>query len=511
MTERGPEGTWGYLAFWDNGVMALEETLGWLPCSDVDASLLIMGERSGKIHYVPMLGIWHVWDGRCHRPDEAAAAAQVVYDLGLRLRLMIRAARSAVMARVALSMPADVTDAVRRRAFEMAWEPWRAGEKYAAGLLKSAGASSLVKVLGDTVAVAPRDFDEKHPREINFVTGTVSAETLQQRWHDPGDMITYTVPVAWNPYADAPMFWRMLCRMVGNDGEVAAYVLKVLGYCLLGENPERKIFFIAGPTSSGKSQILHIVSRVLGALAHSSLPDLICVSRHGRNARVENSVRGKRLVTITEFSGYRTIEESQVKRLTGEPVISVNEHYAKQEIETAVTFTIVCATNEMPELTRYDAGMQERVVVIPGGPTLPEWERDPRLPERIIATEAEGIMALLMKGCAEYERSGLEPPLAVRLETDRYKGRQDTVANFIRDCCLVGVRTGWAGELPSIGMADAFRIYRDWSHGSSRLGREAFHDEMSRQPGVTRVDNGGSTRRYEGIVWNEDIRRMHGV
>jgi len=253
--------------------------------------------------------------------------------------------------------------------------------------------------------------------------------------------------------------------------------------------------------------VLYIVREVIGGLlAHESQADLITVVRHGRNARTENSVRGRRLVTITETSEFMHIDEGQLKRLTGEPVISVDEHYAKREIKTPVTFTIWVVTNDLPSLTNFDGAMRERIVVIPSGPTIPEEQRDNRLARKILAAERDGILTMLARACAEYHRSGLVMPLAVQMETDRYRGQQNTVANFLRDCAIM---TAWRpGEaVPSVQMVEAWQEYQRWARGETRLTRNAFYEHMARQPGVTRVDNSGSVRRFEGLCWNDTVLR----
>ena len=56
---------------------------------------------------------------------------------------------------------------------------------------------------------------------------------------------------------------------------------------MIGDNREQKIFFLNGPTASGKSQVLEAVALVIDGLAHNSQNTLNSVSRNGRNARVE--------------------------------------------------------------------------------------------------------------------------------------------------------------------------------------------------------------------------------
>lgn len=496
--ERGPAGTWQHLAWWADGAMALNATQANLVISDLEAAALLTGERGGNgLHYAVTSGQWHIWDGRAHPPDSSGEIEKIVINLAVRLRQMLEVARGTVETAVIRRLGDEAKEATIAAERKKAWTGWEPAAKYAAGLAKSSGRSSLVSYLAAQLGVSDEHLIEQRPGDLNFGNGTLNLATLALRPHRQSDMLTYSLPSRWNPRAQCPRFWKVLYRMCGNDYEVACYMVKLLGYSLIGDNREQKIIFINGPTGSGKSQILHIVSQVLGPLAHASQSELVTVVRHGRNARTENSIRGRRFVTITETSQFMNIDEAQLKRLTGEPWISVNQHYARTEIRTPVTWTIWVATNQMPTLTNYDMAMRRRIIVIPGGPTIPDWEVDTSLAAGILSAEREGILALLAHGCAEYFRTGLAMPPAVLAETEQYAAEQNTVANFVQDTMVPG---GWA-EGGGIPVSDAWRAYEQWSRGSSRLGRNEFYEQMARFPGITR---NMIMRRFEGAGWKQD-------
>ena len=497
--ERGPAGTWEHLAFWDNGAMALNSTVASLAVDDLTAGRMIVAERGGNgLHYATGSGQWHIWTGQAHPPDNSGEIDKIVINFAIRLRQMLSAAEGAVYDYVSARLPADAKEATIKAERVKAWEPWKAAVKYAAGLGRSAGRSSLVNYLASLRGVSDEHLIEARPYDLNFPNGTINLATLEQRRHNQDDLITYVLDDPWNPAAACPDFWDLVYRMTGRDYEVALYVIKLLGYSLLGDNREQKIIFINGPTGSGKSVLLHVVSQLLGPLAHASGADLITVVRHGRNARTENSIRGKRLVTITETSKFMSIDEAQLKQLTGERVISVNQHYAKTEIKTPVSWTIWVATNDMPSLVHFDGAMRRRIIVIPGGPTIPEWETDPRKADKILSTERQGIMALLARGCAEYFRSGLaDMPDAVLEATEEYAAEQNTITNFVADTLVLG---GWSsgGGVPQ---HQAWEGYVKWSQGSRGLGRNEFMSQLGAHPGVVWNKN---SRRFEGVAWNPD-------
>ncbi len=389
------------------------------------------------------------------------------------------------------------------KAFAAEWKQgWEAAENYHRALHRAQGHRALATYLDHLVGTSENDLADHLPRWLNCDSGTVSLEDGSQRDHDPADLITYCVPAAYRPELGNPvMFEQLLHRMCGKNDEVASYVWKALGYSLLGENPEHLIFFLNGPTNSGKTLVLSIVTEVLGALAHESKAELITWVRHGRNARTENSIRGARFVTITETSKLMLVDEGQVKRITGERRIAVDRHYSTDEIPTMVTWTIWVATNKMPSINSMDGAMQERVVVIPCGETIPASERDKRLAEKILAAEKDQILAWLIAGCIEYHRTGLAPPAAVITETARYRSQQSSAGQFVEENCSY-VPAGATGH---IEMATAWTRYLDWVRATSRqihLDKGEFFEQMASPPGVIKQDSGGSIRRFYGLVWN---------
>lgn len=496
--ERGPRGTWQHLALWENGQLHTGATLAGLPADDKAAMELIRSEHGdGWLVNAETSGTWHIWDQRCRRPDGGARTGHIVTDLSNRMDWVLGLARQQVAAEANAQLPPDAAENLVQQAVTRALAPWEPALKYAAGLRRSAGAGSLLKYLEIGCKVPDEVLDERYPGELCTASGMLDLATLDlPRRHSLDHATTYCLDTAWNPRAECPRFWKVLLRMCGRDYDVACYLVKCLGYALLGDNREQKVFFITGPTGSGKSLILHIVSQVLGPLAHASQSDLICVVRHGRNARTENSIRGKRLITITETSSWMSIEEAQLKRLTGERVISVNQHYAKTELRTPVTWTIFIATNTMPTLTNFDAAMRRRVIVIPAGLGLSEEDMDPRLADGILSTEREGILALLARGCRQYFREGgLEMPWAVREATELYAAEQNTVAGFVGDTMALG---GWGNGIPQ---SEAWKAYQQWARGTSHLGRNEFMAQIGDFPGISwnKV-----SRRFEGVAWNED-------
>jgi putative DNA primase/helicase len=511
-SQRGRPREWEYLAFWQpggGGLMDLGETLGWLPSDDQSAALVIMNERKGELRYTEgKPGTWHIWDETCHRPDDSGAIGKIAVGFGWRLQIMLERAKQQVYTAAAIRLGSGASFADVDKAAAEDFKSWLPGLAYAKKLRGNTGVNALIGYLSKLAGVSPADLAERHPHWLNCENGTVDLATGELRPHDPEDMITYCVPVGYRPELawKCPLFLSLVHRMCGGDEAVYEYVLRLLGYCLLGDNPEQVMGFWCGPTASGKSLVLGIVRDVLGgALAIDSKADLITHVPAGRNARVENSIRGRRLVTISELREDMRIDDGQVKRITGEREIAVDKHYATDRTPTPVTFTVVGSTNEMPSAPQVDSALARRAVVVPTGPSVPEGQRETGMAGRVLAAEREAILATLIHSARLYFRDGLPRPEAVAVATETWCGTQDTGAAFARDQLDTGL--GWDACLP---MTSVLRAYRDWGKdlGMPLLGTQAFYARMEKLPGIARDDNSGSRRLFRGVRWKGEAEVM---
>lgn len=488
--QRGDPDTWGYWLYWKDGKIDIDVSLIGLPADDNAFALLLFGGNPGHMHNVPgRSGGWYLWDGKCHHPDDSDAAGKVVVSASLRLSQALDNLRKAITRDV------NNTPDNRRKDRETALEDlMKPAIRYVAGLVKNAGKTAALGYAATKCGTSRTELDEALPNWLNCDDGTWNLRTMRCEPHDPADMITYVLPYAPDWSEKCPMFLDAVHRLAGRDDDVAKYILRVLGYTLIGDNPERSIFFWVGPTGSGKTVVLDVVRRILGDLASPDMGnDLICVTRHGRNARTEFSIMGKRLVVVAESSEHRKIEEAQVKRLTGESVVAIDQHYAVRKTEARRTWTIIMPSNEMPSTGKVDSAIRDRFVIIPTGATVPAEERVKDLASKIVKNEGPAVLGLLMHYAWRYYREGLPAPLAVAAKSDAYFGSQDQVAAFLADTALMG--PGRHVDRP-----DAYKRYKDWAGDDRSLSRNAFYEELGKQPGIT-VNEG--SRRFEGLCWRE--------
>ena len=98
--------------------------------------------------------------------------------------------------------------------------------------------------------------------------GVIDLDTMEHREHNSSDMLTYSLPVYYNPEAESKHiipFIEKTVRIPMDRWNLYA----MIGYCFIRSTPYKAIFWVLGITNTGKSTFLEILSRFFGNLVSS--------------------------------------------------------------------------------------------------------------------------------------------------------------------------------------------------------------------------------------------------
>lgn len=255
------------------------------------------------------------------------------------------------------------------------------------------------------------------------------------------------------------------------DTKVREYVQKILGYGMYGANPDRKLVFLHGKTSTGKSTIISAISGALGSYASTFNLSLLR-EKQDEGPRVE-IVRtlAKRIITATEGGNEWHLHADMIKRLTGgSDTISARLNFANNMIERVPAFTPYIASNSPPTIDAADAALWRRLVVLPfdqqvgleGGPIGPT--------EAIQKSGLDAFMAKdigcrmvwlswLVEGYKMWANEGLDNmPEAIVLRTKEFQIGVSDLHMFIDEHFICDQTT----EGMSVAVRDAYQLYEIW-------------------------------------------------
>src|SRR5690606_3589819 len=184
-----------------------------------------------------------------------------------------------------------------------------------------------------------------------------------------------------------------------------------------------------GATKNGKSVFLRIMQAVLGELSQVIPPKTLLVKRADQHPTDIDRMEGKRFLQLAETPRGAQLDETLVKRLTGEETITARG-MGRDFREFRITGKVHVVTNHLPHINHDEATMR-RIRVVKWGVTIPEHERDKNLAGRIIATELPGVLAWAIRGAMEWREYGLAEPFGVQAETETFIAREDVFARWL--------------------------------------------------------------------------------
>ncbi|MGW7196848.1 phage/plasmid primase, P4 family [Streptomyces chryseus] len=264
-------------------------------------------------------------------------------------------------------------------------------------------------------------------------------------------LITKSGHVDFDPDAECPKFLEFLrwCLAKGDknaDGkhrergpeeieEGVKFLQQMFGDMLIGHNDGQRVYFIYGPGGNGKSQLIDVGSACLGSYFVQALPDLLTKQAAATHSEAEANLAGARMVAISETAKGQRLDESRLKRLSGDKMQRAS-FKGEKAFEFPTTFTLVMYGNHYPTLP-FDEGIKRRVKVLGMFNKKPIAEQVKNLASRLIMAEGPGILAWMVEGAARVlaGNDAYDPPV-VKEGTAGWQKANSGVAEFIEECLV---------------------------------------------------------------------------
>lgn len=314
---------------------------------------------------------------------------------------------------------------------------------------------------------------------LNTPGGVVDLTTGEMRPHRADDHFTKASAVA--PGGDCPRWRRFLAEITQGDEELVGYLQRFIGYTLTGLIREHAFAFLWGPGGNGKSVLLGTIAGILGDYAATAMADVFTVGRNDQHPTHLASLRGARMVVVTETEEGRPWAESRIKALTGGDKIAARVMRG-DPFEFSPVFKLWIAGNHRPTLRNPDPAMRRRLHLIPL--TYVPAQPDTDLAEAL-KREWPGILAWAIEGCLAWQRGRLTQPDAVASASAEYFADQDSLAAWIDERC---------DRIPGARMP-ARAAFADWKEWTRARGEEPgtekrFSAELERHFAKQRAKSG---------------------
>lgn len=326
------------------------------------------------------------------------------------------------------------------------------------------------------------------PWKLNTEGGVVDLKTGEIERHSLNHLMTKRTNG--RARGDCPRWKKFILDVTGGDVELAAFLQRMIGYCITGSTQEHALFFLYGSGGNGKSVFCNVLADVLGDYVTTAGVETFTETKYGSHPAELAMLRGARIVLATETEEGHHWAESKIKRLTGGDPITACFKYANPFTFQPI-FKLLVSGNHKPALRRVDDAIRRRLHIVPFTVTVPPEKRNLNLQAELLE-ERDGILAWCIEGCLQWQQQGLNPPGSVRGATDDYLSAQDSFRQWLEEYCELEP-TNW--EPPQL----LFNSWKKWAiaAGENPGTQKQFADRLVSE-GFAKVTVHGN-QRYKGI------------
>lgn len=302
----------------------------------------------------------------------------------------------------------------------------------------------------DPLAIEGSEIDQR-PWLLPCPNGVVDLKTGELESGRQEDYLMKACLVPWPEEgikADAGPWEIVLDEIFSGNQKLVEFFWRVCGYALIGEVRESIFVVMTGQGRNGKSMIVETISKILGPLSGAIRSEMLLdqnrvASSAGPTPDIM-ALRGLRFAFASETDDGCKISPARVKWITGNDTITGRNPHDKYPQEFPPSHTLFLLTNHKPRASSEDFALWERMVLLPFDLSFvtrePERENERRADPglgRSLEKIQPAILSWAVRGCLKYQKNGLKLPAAVKEATSEYRASQDSVGDFIDECCVV--------------------------------------------------------------------------
>jgi putative DNA primase/helicase len=318
----------------------------------------------------------------------------------------------------------------------------RASREEARGLVgviravgKASGIRSVLELAEseDGFSTEVTDLDMS-PEFLACANGTINLETgefLDAHWN-PEHMLTRCCPADYVEGATDERFGSILDHLIPDEAG-RLWLQKAVGYSVLGNPREDKIFYLVGPTAAGKGTFLAALHAALGEYFTNARMESFCVQQGNDPSKARSDLHRliqTRMVVADEIRRGFKFDAGVLKNIAGGGWLLCRT-LRQPEVLAPVTFVLWVVANpgDLPKLPADDDAIWRRVVQFHIGGSIPKDERDPNFRDKVVKETSfrSAVLAWVVQGATRYLLEGLgDPPESVSEATQKLRDDMNT-------------------------------------------------------------------------------------
>ncbi|HUG21465.1 phage/plasmid primase, P4 family, partial [Piscinibacter sp.] len=222
---------------------------------------------------------------------------------------------------------------------------------------------------------------------------------------------------------------------------------------------EDVLVYLFGIGANGKGSFAEAIAHALGDYAKMFPPEVLMEAKGERHPTDLAQFMGVRFALTSEPGSNATWNDSRVKSLTGDTVISAR--FMRGDFFTFPrTHKTIVLGNHMPRLAEVTHAIKRRVQMVPFRAVFQQ-TAGMGMRERLKAEAGGAILAWIVQGAALWHATGTAPPASVLDMTADYLEDQDLIGQWINERCE-------RAAAASARSGDLHKDYAAWCEGQGQ-------------------------------------------
>lgn len=290
-----------------------------------------------------------------------------------------------------------------------------------------------------SMVYAPVHSFDSNPDLLNCKNGVVDLRTGELSEHNIDQRFMYCINYDYNPNADYTM-WSDWLESATNK-ETASWLQMAQGYSLTGHTREEILFYLFGPSRSGKGTYTSAMLRLLGEpLAKAVQFSMFTAVRGGDDQNFDLApLKPCRFIAASESRQYERFNEAKVKQITGGDSVSCAFKH-RDHFTYTPQFKIWLSSNHPVNADPDDDAVWGRIRVVQF-PNSYLGKEDKGLKTNMQSDEMmEAVLAWAVVGAQRWYslgKSGLPEMSSGEQVKQQQREELDTIQMWIDDCCRV--------------------------------------------------------------------------
>ncbi len=329
---------------------------------------------------------------------------------------------------------------------------------------------------------------------LNVKNGLYDIDNMKLLPHSPDVYSVNQLNVTYREDAECVLWQRSLEEIFENDADRIMLLQEFFGCCLARENDYEKALFLFGEGANGKSVVLYVLEELIGKDNCSS----IALEKFNDSHYIAR-LRDKLVNISLETNAKTNVYDNMFKAIVTGDTISADEKYG-QPFQFKPYCKLLFSTNNMPRVSDKTEGYYRRLLILPFNRQFNKEERDPKLKQKISASELDGIFLWALNGLKRLrERGYFKESASMQSIKDEYRKENNNVIIFVEEMCVLDLRA-------KVTISTLYSVYDTWCEefGYRSLGLVTFGRELLRQYPSVGKGRFSSSRLRVGIRLREE-------